>query len=498
MLDFASFRTVSAASERGCVPSTASALQPWLVRSRRVRTMSGLLLLAWSVAATPSVGAQNTSQSDVRAKTLTSARIVGVVFDSLAGQPLHGAKVQLVWEGNRAAIRTADAGSDGRFLFDSVPGGQYRIGFEHPKLDLLLIRSLTLDLAVSDSLVTSVELFIPSGKSLVQWHCGISAAHSAGGLILGNIQSVIPHRGPLTDVQVVARWRELALGASALEGVGDSAVAHVGGQSAFVLCGLPRRSQIELQVSQARRGLLSVAVDLPENGVLVRDWFVPALATLPTAEADPAQLTGTVVDSGGHGVPNARVQVHGRDGFALTDASGRFGLSTYFGTQSISVRALGFSPRQLMVDVLRSPVSSVDVVLSRPPTTLRAMTIRDRRSFAGFEMRRVRGAGVFIDEETIQRRKPWVVGDVLMFVPGVRVESDGTFSKRFETRFGRRSCEPTVYVNGREMLNKSRDLDAFVDVQKIRAVEVYSVPGEVPAEFAADPRCGAVVIWTHQ
>jgi hypothetical protein len=48
------------------------------------------------------------------------------------------------------------------------------------------------------------------------------------------------------------------------------------------------------------------------------------------------------------------------------------------------------------------------------------------------------------------------------------------------------------------MPSKSRDLDAHVDVQRIRAIEVYAMPGEVPAEFLADARCGAVVIWTHQ
>lgn len=85
-----------------------------------------------------------------------------------------------------------------------------------------------------------------------------------------------------------------------------------------------------------------------------------------------------------------------------------------------------------------------------------------------------------------------------MFVPGVRVESDGAFGKRFKTRFGRASCEPTVNVDGRVMPSKSRDLDAHVDVQRIRVIEVYAMPGEVPAEFLADARCGAVVIWTHQ
>jgi len=227
-------------------------------------------------------------------------------------------------------------------------------------------------------------------------------------------------------------------------------------------------------------------------------WFVPSLANASSPQTEPARLSGTVVDSAGNGIPNAHVQVNGRDGFARTDSSGRFGLSTHFGTQAVNVRALGFSPRRLLVDVLQSPGLPVDVRLLRPPTTLRAMTIRDRRSFAGFEMRRVRGAGVFIDEEAIQRRNPWVVGDLLMFVPGVRVESDGAFGKRFKTRFGRASCEPTVYVDGREMPSKSRDLDAHVDVQRIRAIEVYAMPGEVPAEFLADARCGAVVIWTHQ
>jgi len=210
------------------------------------------------------------------------------------------------------------------------------------------------------------------------------------------------------------------------------------------------------------------------------------------------RVTGYVRDSSGAGVVNGEVLVLGFDLSARSDSIGAFTLRGIpSGTQSLLVRALGFTPLRLFVDVMSEPSDPIEVRMLRPPHTLRAMTIRERRSFAGFEIRRKRGAGVFIDEETILRRKPWVVGDLLTFVPGVRVRPDSAFGKRFETRFGRRSCEPTVYVNGREMFNKSRDLDAYVDVKKIRAVEVYSVPGEVPAEFLANLLCGAVVIWTH-
>ena len=70
-------------------------------------------------------------------------------------------------------------------------------------------------------------------------------------------------------------------------------------------------------------------------------------------------------------------------------------------------------------------------------------------------------------------------------------------SPKFNTRFGIKQCEPGVWIDGVEKLDRTRDLDAYFDVDDVRAVEVYSSPAEVPAGFAGDLLCGAVLIWTR-
>ena len=82
-------------------------------------------------------------------------------------------------------------------------------------------------------------------------------------------------------------------------------------------------------------------------------------------------------------------------------------------------------------------------------------------------------------------------------LPGVAVQPGPSISPKFNTRFGRQQCEPTVWIDGVEKFDRTRDLDAYVDVDNVRAVEVYSSPAEVPAGFAGDLLCGAVLIWTR-
>ena len=63
----------------------------------------------------------------------------GVVHDSLTGAPLREALVQLVVdtsaEATPASVRAVLSDSLGRFHFDSIPTGRYRLGFFHDLLD---------------------------------------------------------------------------------------------------------------------------------------------------------------------------------------------------------------------------------------------------------------------------------------------------------------------------------------------------------------------------
>ena len=57
-------------------------------------------------------------------------------------------------------------------------------------------------------------------------------------------------------------------------------------------------------------------------------------------------------------------------------------------------------------------------------------------------------------------------------------------------------CYPTLYIDGVRVFNNDGDLDAFVNVQDIRAMEVYPRGGSVPVEFQTLEGCGSLVIWT--
>ena len=465
------------------------------------------------------------AQERVPVDTAMPARfaLTGVVYDSIAAKPLQGAIVQLVSVRHPERLANFLTDSAGRFQVASLEGGSYLLAASHPRLDSLLLRPIERALVIDSAASTQVvQLATPSLATLELLFCaGTDHRNETSppprALMLGHLRR--HDRLPIgtNSTGVRARWRQLDMDLAGLRTRVDSVNARVDAPhgdetaAAFVLCGMPADQLITLQAWFGPDSTALLEVDVPSPGVLLRDLVVPTWREKSSrqrstsgASAEPirvpsGRVTGYLRDSSGVGIANAEVLGVGFVQSARSDSTGAFTLRDVpAGTQSLLVRALGFTPLRLFVDVMSEPADPIEVRMLRPPPTLSVMTIRERRSFAGFEIRRKRGAGVFIDEETILRRKPWVVGDLLTFLPGVRVRPDSAFGKRFETRFGLRSCEPTVYVNGREMFNKSRDLDAYVDVKKIRAVEVYSVPGEVPAEFLANLLCGAVVIWTHQ
>ena len=88
------------------------------------------------------------------------------------------------------------------------------------------------------------------------------------------------------------------------------------------------------------------------------------------------------------------------------------------------------------------------------------------------------------------------VADVVRGSLGVRVvlPTDG-FSPHIMFGAGRQSCEPAVFVDGRFRPEGSSNLDAIVDVDDVRAVEVYRRGVDVPSQFVVTSDCGAILIW---
>ena len=90
------------------------------------------------------------------------------------------------------------------------------------------------------------------------------------------------------------------------------------------------------------------------------------------------------------------------------------------------------------------------------------------------------------------------MSDLLRMSPGVHISRGQGFGDRVLMRGTGFSayCSPTVFLDGMRVFNDDGNLDAIVNVQDVRAVEVYSRGGSAPVEFQTLEGCGALVVWT--
>jgi hypothetical protein len=218
------------------------------------------------------------------------------------------------------------------------------------------------------------------------------------------------------------------------------------------------------------------------------------------AYRDPVgRVRGTVQDSVGRPVPSARVLDADERELARTTEAGTFMLEALpAGNQRLEVRAVGFAPQRFAFDVRPDETVLLDVELYGLAPVMATVTATARRTIAGFHERRGQGRGQYLDAEEIAKRRPLQVADAVWRLQGVIVTPRTSFSSRVFVRSGRRQCEPAVYIDGVELPSKTADLDAFVDVDDIAALEVYSTAAEVPLEFPGDPLCGAILIWRKE
>ncbi|MBI2406813.1 MAG: carboxypeptidase regulatory-like domain-containing protein [Gemmatimonadetes bacterium] len=103
------------------------------------------------------------------------SRIVGTVYDSLgAGGPLAGATVVLV---ERSRYATTDV--HGRFRFDTVAAGRYRLSLLHTVLDSFDLAMPAVAVTVGQDSIVSVELATPSAQTAFDAGCALRLASAS-------------------------------------------------------------------------------------------------------------------------------------------------------------------------------------------------------------------------------------------------------------------------------------------------------------------------------
>jgi len=164
----------------------------------------------------------------------------------------------------------------------------------------------------------------------------------------------------------------------------------------------------------------------------------------------------------------------------------------------IELRAIGYRPYVGEFTTVEGQVLELQFGMVFTGAQLPEIAVEARNSkllprFAGFELRRQRGMGMYITRDEIRAKGYMSMGDALRTVQGVRVNCGATDCS---VRMARSTagCGPTYYVDGR----LARNFAETTPINDVQGIEVYRGAAEMPGEFAGDgAMCGVIVIWTR-
>jgi hypothetical protein len=215
-----------------------------------------------------------------------------------------------------------------------------------------------------------------------------------------------------------------------------------------------------------------------------------------------ASLFGTVRDSSGTPVASAQLTLLGLR--SVSDSAGRYLFASLpAGTAKLSVRRLGFEPKDFPLQLESGRADSLHVVLTvlaveLPGVTTEADELRAMR-LAHFYRHRKGGSGMYFDRAELDQRRVQRLSDLMRRLPGVRIATDR--NGRLILQMGRassgRDCPPDFWIDGVRAAFMQVDDVPMMDIE---ALEVYRGPSGLPPEMNSrlgNPGCGTVVIWTR-
>jgi hypothetical protein len=444
-------------------------------------------------------------------QTVTTGFLQGVAVDSIHGQPLVNALIQVDGT-NRAAITD----SLGRFLVDSVPPGEHKIAVDHPILDTLGIALSTQPMTFVANEVTRMLIAVPSGEFLASRFCTPARRNLGPGVLVGRIREPDTENAAV-GARVSLVWYDpdppqvagIAVKVNKAPRVRE---ATVGEDGTYRLCGLPEKYEGKLQAQRKDGGTTAeVSITQDEGMLALRSMSVAprVVATAgdsgkPALPKGTARATGRVTNKAGAPVVGAFVSLVGGGTTTRTRSNGEFTLDSLpAGTQALAVRQLGFAPTEVPVELSSRAPAHVNVQLGTAVPTLAAVEVVSQRDQGlervGFLSRkRGAGGGYFMTPEQIEARKAIQFTDLMTAIPGLRVQ--GTMGRMAVTStrsVGRSGCVTIFVDNSKFQQMEAGDLDSYVKPEEVAAIEVYQSGASMPVEFqTSGADCSAIVVWT--
>ncbi len=221
---------------------------------------------------------------------------------------------------------------------------------------------------------------------------------------------------------------------------------------------------------------------------------------------------GTVIDSGGAPIFGAIIEEAATATRTMSDSLGRFrllGLDP--GLLFVRARKLGYLAEYFPITGVSGKTVTATIKLRPAGQQLAAVTVRDRAlagdgKLRGFYERAAKGTGIFIERDELLRRNASQLSDVLRGRNGVTVYGGGANGNTIAGRGFRMAggqgpgiCPLPLILDGVYIkLQDGLTVDRIVNVQDVRAIEVYATGPQVPAELAnGQTDCGAIVVWTR-
>jgi len=260
---------------------------------------------------------------------------------------------------------------------------------------------------------------------------------------------------------------------------------------------------------------------------------------LPTTAYAQSELQGRVLaDSGRRPVANAAVELPRLGLRALTDTLGRYRLTGIPpGEHVVLTRAVGFRPDSNTTAFERNETVVADIALEPPLTTLAAVKVHGaevttvlRGMMAGYEERKARGAGHFLDGAFFDRPQRGL-GDLLSGnAPSMTIQrgkgsrawaSSGRATTNAKCGLCRvdkaeildkydiasgapLACYMDVYLDGTQVYSSASagQMPLFnlnsLDPRIIQAVEIYTSTAQIPPQYVrTGAGCGVMMIWTR-
>jgi hypothetical protein len=314
----------------------------------------------------------------------------------------------------------------------------------------------------------------------------------------------LPDGTPAAAASILVSWT----------GGSRSSIADDSG--AYLVCEIPVGEPLGVIASAAWGMGQSIEISLPRAETYEMDLDVPSR---PAAEAreGTSGIRGVVVDATtGETVSGARVRDRGAGREALTGAAGAFRIDRLpGGTADLEVEHIGYGVQYATVELSAGASEVVRLALSpraldMPPIEvvvqgqrLHALEVRgfyERRSWGERT-----GTAAFFEKSDIERRRPRRISQLIEEVPGVTIDCRGTSSQSRDCDVVIRKngfCQRAdVFIDGMHVVSSEKGfhdpLDAYVLPSEVAAVEVYTGPAGLPAEFSGSTgQCGTVVIWT--